>query len=376
MITSDRFARVRLADLSLLELSRVAVASALLAFVLGLFLWMVSSVLIASFLGVVIAVYLRPLYGWLLARFPRRTLAALLVISTLVVPTLGLVGYSYLELREAAEYLAANEAEITARIDAALRQLPFLADADTSRGVRQMVAVASNYGARLPRFVGTWIARTAISAVVFLFTVFYVLTNARGIVAYLRAHVPPRYAGLVQVLQRNAGGVLYGAVYATLVTQTIKSAVVLALNLLFSVPLPVVLALLSFVIGFFPVVGSWSVYMPVAAWLLIFRDAPSAALTVLAIGFGVNTVFLSTYLRPKLAANRSGVLNFYWMFLGLVTGVYTFGLAGILLGPILIGLLKAVVETLTASASWRAPRREGTGLMANEVRASRPDRGE
>jgi predicted PurR-regulated permease PerM len=41
------------------------------------------------------------------------------------------------------------------------------------------------------------------------------------------------------------------------------------------------------------------------------------------------------------------------MFVALVTGVYTFGLAGILLGPILIGLLKAVVDSVTAQASWR-----------------------
>ena len=36
----------------------------------------------------------------------------------------------------------------------------------------------------------------------------------------------------------------------------------------------------------------------------------------------VNTVFISTYLRPKIAADRSRVLNFYWMFVALVTGVY------------------------------------------------------
>ena len=41
------------------------------------------------------------------------------------------------------------------------------------------------------------------------------------------------------------------------------------------------------------------------------------------------------------------------MFIALITGVYTFGLAGILLGPILIGLLKAVVDTVTVRTSWQ-----------------------
>ena len=65
------------------------------------------------------------------------------------------------------------------------------------------------------------------------------------------------------------------------------------------------------------------------------------------------TIFISTYLRPKIAADRSRVLNFYWMFVALITGVYTFGLAGILLGPILIGLLKAIVDTVTSGSTWK-----------------------
>ena len=69
-------------------------------------------------------------------------------------------------------------------------------------------------------------------------------------------------------------GVLYGAIYSTLLTQTLKTLVILVMNLVFGVPLAGVLAVVSFIIGFFPIVGSWSVYVPVAIWLLVFRDAP------------------------------------------------------------------------------------------------------
>jgi predicted PurR-regulated permease PerM len=85
------------------------------------------------------------------------------------------------------------------------------------------------------------------------------------------------------------------------------------------------------------------------------------------IGFGVNTVYISTFLRPKIAAQRSKVLNFYWMLVGLVTGVYTFGLVGILLGPILIGLLKAILDTITETEQWSFSDDDGDSL---EVEAS------
>jgi predicted PurR-regulated permease PerM len=74
---------------------------------------------------------------------------------------------------------------------------------------------------------------------------------------------------------------------------------------------------------------------------------------MLLVGLFVNTLFISMYLRPKLAADRSRVLNFYWMLVALVTGVYTFGLAGILIGPVLIGMLKAIFDTVSTNTGWR-----------------------
>jgi predicted PurR-regulated permease PerM len=72
---------------------------------------------------------------------------------------------------------------------------------------------------------------------------------------------------------------------------------------------------------------------------------------MISVGFFVNTIYISTFLRPKIAAERSHVLNFYWMLLALITGVYTFGLVGILLGPVVIGLLKAILDTLTGTST-------------------------
>jgi predicted PurR-regulated permease PerM len=50
------------------------------------------------------------------------------------------------------------------------------------------------------------------------------------------------------------------------------------------------------------------------------------------------------------------------MLVGLVTGVYTFGLVGILLGPIVIGLLKAILDTITTDSNWRLLDADGDGL--------------
>ena len=354
----DRRAAHRILDLTLPELRRIVITSTLSVIVLGLFLWMVREVIIAAILGIVIGVYLRPLFFWLVARFGSRPPAGIVTLLLVIVPVFGVLGYSYLELADVAEYVDRNQVAIARQIDATLHRLPFFRDANTYDAVRRTVNEASAYGVRIPVALREALAGFTVGAAIFLFTAFYVMVDGERIAAYLRGKIPPRYSEFAAALEHNVQGVLYGAIYSTLVTQTLKTVIMLVLLVAFRVPLAPVLAILSFIIGFFPIVGSWAVYVPVAGWLVVFRNAAAASATVLLIGFFVNTLFISNYLRPKLAAEKSKVLNFYWMFVGLVTGVYTFGIAGILLGPILIGLLKAVVDTVTTSG-WQVVDPDG-----------------
>jgi predicted PurR-regulated permease PerM len=285
-----------------------------------------------------------------------------LTLLVVIIPVLAALVYSYTELVDVLGYISSHESEVADQIDSAIRRLAFFGSSSATESVRRYVILVSDYGTKIPAAIKGAIGQVSVAITIFLLTAAYVFTDADSIVSYVRSKVPQRYDRLREALVTNVTGVLYGAIYSTLLTQSLKTVVIFLMNLAFGVPLAAVLAILSFIIGFFPIVGSWSVYVPVAAWLLVFRDSPVRAGLMLVIGFVLNTLFISTYLRPKIAAERSGVLNFYWMFVALVTGVYTFGLAGILLGPILIGLLKAVVDSVTAHTSWKlADAEDGSG---------------
>ena len=338
------------------------VTTTLFAIVLVLFLYMVRTVIIATILGVVVAVYLRPVYLRFLSGLHSKTVTATVTLLLLIIPVIALCVYSYMEIADVASYVDAHRTEIASKIDAALHRIPFMQTANTGESVERWVVIASNYGTSIPNALRSALGTFAIAATIFIFTAFYFMVDAQRIAGYLRSKIAPRYQELMSSLEENVRGVLYGAIYSTFLTQAIKSVIILLMNLAFHVPLAGVLAILSFIIGFFPIVGSWSVYLPVACWLAIFRDAPGQALVMLLIGFFVNTIYISTFLRPKIAAERSKVLNFYWMLVGLVTGVYTFGLVGILLGPIVIGLLKAILDTITTSANWRLVEADGDAL--------------
>jgi predicted PurR-regulated permease PerM len=361
----ERRTNASIAELTLPEVRRIFITVLLGTVVLGLFLWMVKSVIIAAILGLIIGFYIRPVHLWILGRTGRPTLSAILTLLAVILPVLIVLAYSYSELADVLGYASQHQQEIVTKIDAAVERLPFMKGAKAATALGQFVVGATAYGTKLPLLLKGYLKDFSVSATIFMFTAFYILLEADKVGSYLSSKIPPRYSELRRALDVNVRGVLYGAIYSTLLTQTLKSIIILLMNLAFGVPLAGALAVVSFVIGFFPIVGSWSVYVPVAIWLVIFRDALPQAIAMILIGFFVNTVFMSTYLRPKIAADRSRVLNFYWMFVALITGVYTFGLAGILLGPILIGLLKAIVDTVTAGSSWKLVELDDDGAATS-----------
>src|SRR5262245_23026541 len=94
----ERRLNSRLADLPAPEVRRAVLTWLLTATVVVLFLWMVRRVLIAGILGVVIAAYLRPLYLSIRRRTGKQILSAVLTLLVVIVPIVGALVYSYLEL--------------------------------------------------------------------------------------------------------------------------------------------------------------------------------------------------------------------------------------------------------------------------------------
>lgn len=341
---------VRLADYTIPELRKALITAGLLAVILALFLYMVHEVVVAVIGGVVLAIYLLPFQEWAERHLRSRTLTAIVVIVLVIVPLVGILGYSWMEISGAAAYLSENRGEVAAEINQAMQTLPLLEGVVLEDDLSQWVASAANQSTEYVQNLQGALDIIVLSIAVFLFTVFYVLTDHVRIGRYLTGRVPGRYRPLMEQIVGSVRQVAYGALYATFLTQIAKSLIVLGMNLVWDVPLAVVLAIASFFIGFLPVVGSWSIYLPVSIYVMVFQDNLLGGILMLLIGVLGNTIFISMYLRPKIAAEKAQVLNFYWMFIALVTGVYTFGLAGIIIGPILIGVLKALFESITGDS--------------------------
>jgi predicted PurR-regulated permease PerM len=351
----------RLSDLTLGEAKRILVYGVALLLAVVLFFMLVGKVLVALLLGVVAAVYLLPVQEWLEVHLRRRAGSALITISLIVIPLVVITAFSWHELSNYSNRVFERRDEIINSIsDSLSRHLPIEREgmrtslqAAFTEGVTRSAEIIKDLRDRAPLLLA--------SLTLFFFTVYYVLTHRVRVASYLKVRVPGEYLPFYEKLTANIGGALRGALRAVFIDQSLKALVIVVLNFVFGVPLALVLGVLTFLLGFFPLVGEWAIYIPVAVYLFVFRNDPVAAGVYLAAGIGM-TLGSSLLLRPKLASKSARRFNFYWMLVALVAGVYVFGVAGVVLGPAILGFVKAVADTLFGDVRYE------TSLLKEEVR--------
>lgn len=349
----------RLSELTVGDAKRVLVYGIAVVLAVALFVWLVGKVLVALLLGVVAGVYLLPVQEWLERRLGARAGSALITIALIVVPLVTLVGYVWYELSGYSNFVQEKRDEIINAISSSLSRYFPVGRENTRVGLETAFAEGVTRSAEAVQALRKSAALLLASLALFFFTVFYVLTQRTRIPAYIKLRVPGNYLPLYEKLTENIGGALRGALQAVFIDQSLKALVIVALNIIFGVPLAVVLGMVTFLTGFFPLLGEWAIYVPVSIYLLVFRDAPISAAIYAGVGV-LLTLSSSLLLRPRLASNATRRFNFYWMFVALVAGVYAFGIPGIVLGPAILGFTKAVADTLLGDVRYE------TSLLRSE----------
>ncbi|HEV2912751.1 MAG TPA: AI-2E family transporter [Pyrinomonadaceae bacterium] len=349
----------RLSELTVGDAKRILVYGVVVVLAVGLFALLVGKVLVALLLGVVAGVYLLPVQEWLEKRLGARAGSALITIALIVVPLIAIVSYAWYELSDYSNLVHTRRNDIIESISNSLgRYLPITREG-TRASLKIAFAEAVTRSAEASEELRKRAAFLLASLALFFFTLFYVLTQRIRIATYLKMRVPGDYLPLYEKLAANVGGALRGALRAVFIDQTLKALVILVLNFVFGIPLALVLAIITFLLGFFPLLGEWAVYVPVSVYLLVFRHEPISAAIYLVIGI-MMTLGSSLLLRPRLASAGAQRFSFYWMLLALVAGVYVFGIPGIVLGPAILGFVKAVADTLVGDVRYE------TSLLKSE----------
>ncbi len=158
----------------------------------------------------------------------------------------------------------------------------------------------------------------------------------------------PRERG---ILRRTAAEVIDGVVLANVGVSVVQAFIISVATLALRIPHAVVWGVASFVLSFVPLVGT--ALVTVSATVYLFATGRTVAtvvmLVVAVVAGGVDNV-----LRPMLA-RTSSELPFVWMMVAFVGGITVFGLAGVVLGPLVLAWAVALWNAREADLAAKAP---------------------
>ncbi len=100
------------------------------------------------------------------------------------------------------------------------------------------------------------------------------------------------------------------------------------------------------VVALLPVVGTPMIWVPGALFLLV-QGHVVAGIFLLFWGVIIVLVVLDTFLRPKIIGYGSDIHPML-VLIGVLGGVAAFGFIGLFLGPLIVGILIAVLKVYEA----------------------------
>jgi len=180
---------------------------------------------------------------------------------------------------------------------------------------------------------------TLLNFTLMLFLLFFFVRDGRGM-ADVGFDLVPLAPARRDELRARLGAVTHAVVLGTVVTAVIQG---LLLGIGFAVvglPAPVVFGVIGAVFSVVPFGGTALVWVP-ATGVLLFQGRYVAAIVLAVIGVLVSTV--DNFLKPLLISGRA-VVPTLAVFIGVLGGLFAFGVIGMFLGPVVIALALALVN--------------------------------
>lgn len=183
--------------------------------------------------------------------------------------------------------------------------------------------------------------RASLGLALALFLVYYTLMDGPEFVSWLRSTMPlpdDVIDDLFAKVDATTRGVVIGHIYVALLQALIAGVGLWAAG----VPNVVFWTFVMAVLALLPLIGAFLVWGPAAAYLIVIDEV--AAGVLLAV-YGVAVVStVDNYVRPLLIDQRAHI-NPAIILLGVFGGIYSLGFVGLFVGPIVIGVLAATLET-------------------------------
>lgn len=142
-----------------------------------------------------------------------------------------------------------------------------------------------------------------------------------------------------------------GIIYGQILVRFIQALVGTIGFLLFGVSGAVFWGFMLFFVGFLPLVGTGLVWIPLALFYFL-KESYFTAIAILVIGIIISTI--DNFLLPYIVSGKTN-MGPVIVLVSMIGGLTVFGVYGIILGPLFIGLMIMVAEELFSDIRKKNP---------------------
>jgi len=175
--------------------------------------------------------------------------------------------------------------------------------------------------------------------VVAFFTFFFVLRDKENLISYIQSLIPfPK--DVEKKLFKSSRDITISVLYGQVVIGIVQGLVTGLGFFIFRVPNALLLTALAALAGIFPIIGTAIVWIPVAIYFLIAGNN-FAAFGVIA--FGLISTIIETMIKPVFVSRRIQ-MNSSIILIGMIGGLFLFGILGVILGPLILAYLLIILE--------------------------------
>ncbi len=306
-------------------------------------IFVLKPIIISIFLGVFVSYILHPLY-YPIKKYVRgenlaTSLFCVLLVALIAIPLFFLLPLFVKEIFNA--YLYVQKVDLTGAIASLLGSF-------FSEDITRVVAVQANlliikfFNFSMNSFSSAFtdLSTLMLKFAVFLFTFYFVTRDSEKIKNYIM-ELSPLSKSTEDKFAQEFRNITNAVVFGQILVGAIQG---LSLGLgmwLLGVPKTWFLTIVAVILSIIPMVGAWLVWIPVSLYLIMIGNTLNGTILLL---YGL--LFVSTIdniLRPYFISRNSNVSTFV-AIIGIVGGLYTFGVIGLIIGPLVLSYIIIIID--------------------------------
>ena len=275
-------------------------------------------------------------------------LMTMLMTCAVVIPVLWLLFLVRGELSDAYRALTGYLTHGPQMLPAVIRDIPWLGSllqdqflrytSDPAEFGRAVVSWMQRWAAGLAGLLGD-IGRNFLKILFAILTLFFLYRDGDTVIQQTQVVVRRFFGEYLDQYAATAGGMTRAVLYGFLAGAFAQGVVAGIGYRVVGLESPVLLGVLTGVLSVVPAIGTGLIWLPLSLWLLATGSIWKGLLLVAWCSVLVHPI--DNLLRPLLISNATQVPFLLVMF-GVIGGLTTFGMVGIFVGPMLLGIAMAV----------------------------------